>query len=87
MLLQRGRQSLPKERKHDTAAPVRPQALDLAPFASVDALEALGLDRLKAALLAAGLKCGGTLEQRATRLWATKGKPHAEWDKHLLAKP
>ena len=76
----------PKERKRDTAAPVAPEALDLTPFPSAAALEELGLDRLKAAALAAGLKCGGTLEQRAARLWATKGKPRAEWDKSILAK-
>lgn len=38
------------------------------------ALEALGLDRLKAALLAANEKCGGTLRQRAERLFALKNK-------------
>ena len=72
--------------KMSQVARTLPEALDLAPFASAAALEELGLDRLKAAALAAGLKCGGTLEQRAARLWATKGKPRAEWDKSLLAK-
>ena len=32
----------------------------------------LGLDRLKTALIALNLKCGGTLEERAKRLFATK---------------
>lgn len=48
--------------------------LDLAPFSKPEELASLGLDRLKSALLALGLKCGGTLEERAQRLWATKGK-------------
>lgn len=36
-------------------------------------LEALGLERLKNALIARGLKCGGTLEERAIRLMTVKG--------------
>nr|CDS29194.1 serine:threonine protein phosphatase 6 [Hymenolepis microstoma] len=48
--------------------------LDLTPFRQPEELASLGLDRLKSALLALGLKCGGTLEERAQRLWATKGK-------------
>ncbi len=48
--------------------------LDLTPFTKPEELASLGLDRLKSALLALGLKCGGTLEERAQRLWATKGK-------------
>uniref|UniRef100_A0A183B0A6 Splicing factor 3A subunit 3 n=1 Tax=Echinostoma caproni TaxID=27848 RepID=A0A183B0A6_9TREM len=48
--------------------------LDLTAFTAWEELASLGLDRLKSALLALGLKCGGTLEERARRLWATKGK-------------
>ena len=48
--------------------------LDLTPFRQPEELASLGLDRLKSALMALGLKCGGTLEERAQRLWATKGK-------------
>ena len=52
----------------------------------VEQLVDLGLEPLKCELSRRGLKCGGTLEQRAARLWATKGKPRAEWDKSILAK-
>lgn len=48
--------------------------LDLTAFSSVDELASLGLDRLKSALMALGLKCGGSLKERADRLWLTKGK-------------
>uniref|UniRef100_A0A2K5NKR3 Matrin-type domain-containing protein n=1 Tax=Cercocebus atys TaxID=9531 RepID=A0A2K5NKR3_CERAT len=48
--------------------------LDLSAFSSREELASLGLDRLKSALLALGLKCGGTLEQRVQRLFSTKGK-------------
>ena len=52
-------------------------ALNLDEFSSVVEVEALGLERLKSGLMALGLKCGGTLEQRAERLWGVKGK---SWD-------
>ena len=52
-------------------------ALNLDEFSNVVELEALGLERLKSGLMALGLKCGGTLEQRAERLWGVKGK---SWD-------
>jgi len=49
--------------------------LDLSAFSSPEELMSLGLDRLKRALQALKLKCGGTLEERAKRLFATKGLP------------
>ncbi|KAF2348016.1 protein of unknown function DUF3449 [Trinorchestia longiramus] len=60
--------------------------LDLSPFSSSSELMSLGLDRLKSALLALGLKCGGTLEERAHRLFLTKGKSIDELDASLFAK-
>lgn len=47
--------------------------LDLSAFSSVEELMSLGLDRLKSALQALSMKCGGSLEQRAKRLFGTKG--------------
>ncbi|KAI6243703.1 Splicing factor 3A subunit 3 family protein [Aphelenchoides fujianensis] len=47
-------------------------AVDVSEYETVEQLEALGADRLKAALIAAGLKCGGTVKERAARLFATK---------------
>merc|ERR1712008_37627 len=38
--------------------------LDLSAFSSSEEIASLGLDRLKSALMALGLKCGGTLEER-----------------------
>ena len=51
------------------AAPERKSPLDLSAFADAAALEAVGLDGLKRELQARGLKCGGTLAQRAERLF------------------
>ncbi|XP_003742884.1 splicing factor 3A subunit 3 [Galendromus occidentalis] len=60
--------------------------LDLSAFSSAEELASLGLDRLKSALVALGLKCGGTLEERAQRLFTTKGKSMEEIDPALQAK-
>lgn len=60
--------------------------LDLSAFSSAEELASLGLDRLKSALMALGLKCGGTLEERAHRLFSTKGKMLRELDPSLFAK-
>jgi len=48
-------------------------ALDLSNFSSSEELMSLGLDRLKSGLQALDLKCGGTLEERAKRLFSAKG--------------
>ncbi|KAJ8598898.1 hypothetical protein CTAYLR_010759 [Chrysophaeum taylorii] len=69
-----------------TKRDVEPDPLDLEEFATVADLELLGLDRLKAALMAAGCKCSGTLAERARRLWSTKGRSRDEWDPKIFAK-
>ncbi|DAZ92393.1 TPA: hypothetical protein N0F65_003776 [Lagenidium giganteum] len=56
------------------AAPVE---IDLSSFKSAKELEKLGLEELKAQLLLRHLKCGGTLEARAERLFSVQGK---RWD-------
>ncbi|KAL3882818.1 hypothetical protein ACJMK2_029124 [Sinanodonta woodiana] len=60
--------------------------LDLSAFSSWEELASLGLDRLKSALMALNLKCGGTLEERAQRLFSTKGKHLEDLDPALFAK-
>jgi Replication stress response SDE2 C-terminal len=63
---------------------VLPDLIDLDQYDSVEALAALGMDRLKAGLVTAGLKCGGTLQQRADRLFSIKGlTPDLYPKKHL----
>jgi len=47
--------------------------IDLTSYNDATELEALGLEALKGELARLGLKIGGTLKQRAERLWATKG--------------
>jgi splicing factor 3A subunit 3 len=61
---------------------VAPEPIRLGMFNSAQELEALGLERLKSGLEALGLKCGGTLKDRAERLWSVRGKkPHEIPDK------
>jgi splicing factor 3A subunit 3 len=62
-------------------------ALDLAPYASAaDLVKAIDGDTLKAELSRLGLKCGGTVADRAKRLFATKGTPLDKLPKKYFAK-
>ncbi|KAF8379692.1 hypothetical protein HHK36_029136 [Tetracentron sinense] len=55
-------------------------------FNSAAEMEVLGMERLKAELQASGLKCGGTLQERAARLFLLKTTPVEMLPKKLLAK-
>ncbi|XP_022770575.1 protein SDE2 homolog [Durio zibethinus] len=55
-------------------------------FNSPEEMEVLGLERLKSELQARGLKCGGTLQERAARLFLLKSIPLDKLPKKLLAK-
>ncbi|CAP25395.1 Protein CBG04748 [Caenorhabditis briggsae] len=66
-------------------APSQAAAVDLSPYNSAEELEGLGLERLKGALMAIGLKCGGTLKERAERLFATKGHKLSDLEKAAMA--
>lgn len=68
------------------AATAEELGVDLDAFDSVEEVEIMGADRLKEALTALGLKCGGTTRQRAERLYAAKGRRLDELDPKLFAK-
>ncbi|XP_056266888.1 splicing regulator SDE2 isoform X2 [Pseudoliparis swirei] len=72
----------------DRASVDRP-LVDLASvdWASVDQLESLGLEVLKEELMSRGLKCGGTLKERAQRLFSVRGLTPDQIDPAALAKP
>ncbi|XP_065860216.1 uncharacterized protein [Euphorbia lathyris] len=55
-------------------------------FNSAGEMEVLGMERLKNELQARGLKCGGTLQERAARLFLLKSTPLDKLPKKLLAK-
>ncbi|NXC41638.1 SDE2 regulator, partial [Penelope pileata] len=63
------------------------EPVDLLAFNSAAELEALGLDKLKMQLMALGLKCGGTLQERAVRLFSVRGLSRDQIDPSLFAKP
>ncbi|XP_071328336.1 splicing regulator SDE2 [Trachinotus anak] len=62
-------------------------AVDLSSVTSVHQLESLGLDVLKEELVSRGLKCGGTLSERATRLFSIRGLTPDQINPELLTKP
>ncbi|CAH8509134.1 unnamed protein product [Dicrocoelium dendriticum] len=53
---------------------------------SVEILESFGLDVLKQSLISRGLKCGGTLSERATRLFSIRGLAPDEYPARIKAK-
>ncbi|KAK9137418.1 hypothetical protein Sjap_008012 [Stephania japonica] len=55
-------------------------------FNSATEMEVLGMERLKTELQTHGLKCGGTLQERAARLFLLKTTPVEKLPKKLLAK-
>ncbi|CAI4222648.1 unnamed protein product [Auanema sp. JU1783] len=54
-------------------------------YKSCEELNELGLDWLRHALIARGLKCGGTLEERAKRLFSVKDLKPEKYPKSILA--
>lgn len=60
--------------------------VDLDKYNSSQELARLGMERLKNALMSRGLKCGGTLEERAERLFSVKGLEADQIDPSLFAK-
>jgi len=65
---------------------MQPEVLDLNLFQTAADLEDLGLDRLKSALVALQVKCGGTLKERANRLFSLKGLERREYPAKVRAK-
>ncbi|KAF7460222.1 Hypothetical predicted protein [Marmota monax] len=63
------------------------ETVDLLAFSSAAELELLGLEKLKSELMALGLKCGGTLQERAARLFSVRGLAKEQIDPALFAKP
>ncbi|NWR47480.1 SDE2 regulator, partial [Regulus satrapa] len=63
------------------------EPIDLLAFNSAAELEALGLEKLKMGLMALGLKCGGTLKERAARLFSVRGLSRDQIKPSLFAKP
>jgi len=59
---------------------------DLNSYSSAEELESLGLEKLKLELQKLGLLCGGTLKDRAQRLFSIKGKDLKDVDSKLFAK-
>lgn len=64
--------------------PVEPLNFD--DFNSAKDMEVMGMERLKTELQSRGLKCGGTLSERAARLFLLKSTPIDKLPKKLLAK-
>lgn len=65
----------------------QPTMIDLDYYSTVEELMEVGPEKLKEALAALGLKTGGTVQQRAERLFLTKNTPLEMLDRKHFAKP
>ncbi|XP_036925323.1 replication stress response regulator SDE2 [Sturnira hondurensis] len=75
------------EESQSGSTAVDQESLDLLAFSSAAEMEVLGLEKLKGALAALGLKCGGTLQERAARLFSVRGLAREQIAPALFAKP
>ncbi|CAM0882133.1 unnamed protein product [Alopecurus aequalis] len=71
----------------DNTSLLSEEPVDLTEISSAADLEVLGMEKLKLELQTRGLKCGGTLQERAARLFLLKTTPLDKLPKKLLAKP
>ncbi|KAJ9539272.1 hypothetical protein OSB04_032005 [Centaurea solstitialis] len=70
----------------ENACPKLEKPLNFDEFNTALEMEVLGIERLKSELQERGLKCGGTLQERASRLFLLKTTPVDRLPKKLLAK-
>ncbi|BAT87850.1 hypothetical protein LR48_Vigan09g162500 [Vigna angularis] len=75
-----------EESSPSTSVPAMDEPLNFDAFNSSSQLEVIGLERLKSELQSRGLKCGGTLQERAARLFLLKSTPLDKLPKKLFAK-
>ncbi|GBG79407.1 hypothetical protein CBR_g29554 [Chara braunii] len=78
---------LTENRRVNSTVSAGGESLCLGNFNTAKDLEVLGLDGLKAELQKRGLKCGGSLEERAARLFLLKSTPLDKLDKKHFVKP
>ncbi|XP_075502283.1 splicing factor SF3a60 homolog [Primulina tabacum] len=74
------------EGQENSAIPEQNQIIDLDYYGTVEELMIVGPEKLKEALAALGLKTGGTVRQRAERIFLTKHTPLEKLDRKHFAK-
>ncbi|XP_051142789.1 splicing factor SF3a60 homolog [Andrographis paniculata] len=74
------------ESHENSTAQSQDSRIDLDYYSTVEELMEVGPEKLKEALAALGLKTGGTVRQRAERLFLTKNTPLEKLDKKHFAK-
>uniref|UniRef100_A0AC34FXP9 SDE2-like C-terminal domain-containing protein n=1 Tax=Panagrolaimus sp. ES5 TaxID=591445 RepID=A0AC34FXP9_9BILA len=74
-----------KDNSSGEKAPANFDPIDVESVSDAKELEAYGLEHLKHELECRGLKCGGSLSERATRLFSIKGLTPDHYPKKILA--
>lgn len=78
-----GTETVQTEDKNSEVAQDEP--LDFSKYQSAEEMEGLGLEKLKKELQSRGLKCGGSISERAGRLFLLKTSPLEKLDKKHFA--
>uniref|UniRef100_A0A0N4U4L8 Replication stress response regulator SDE2 n=1 Tax=Dracunculus medinensis TaxID=318479 RepID=A0A0N4U4L8_DRAME len=78
--------SWPVQQRNICNNAVKYDEINLDEYESAEALQKLNLDHLKHALEARGMKCGGSLAERAARLFSVKNLKPEEYPKSVLVK-
>lgn len=72
--------------EQNDVGPAETEPFDLNQVSSIEGLTSLGADRIKSILISMGIKCGGTLEDRANRLFSLKGLKRDEYPAKVRGK-
>lgn len=75
-----------QDTSNDQSSSNKNRPIDLSSFLCAESLESLGMTRLAEGLSALGLKSGGSLKDRAKRLYSIKGLKEEDFPKQLKAK-
>lgn len=81
------KQSVCSEGANPASAEGNGEPIDLSKYDTPTSLEVCGMERLKTELQKHGLKCGGSLQDRAERLFLLKNAPLSALDRKHFAKP
>ncbi|VDN17179.1 unnamed protein product [Gongylonema pulchrum] len=76
---------IPRKCESSEKAAIVFEDINLDDYNSSESLQHLGLDHLKHALEVRGLKCGGSLAERAARLYSVKGLKPEQFPKNVRA--
>ena len=77
---------LREQAKQNDGGTAETEPFDLNQVSSIEGVTSLGAERIKSILISMGIKCGGTLEDRANRLFSLRGLRRDEYPAKVRGK-